>query len=82
MSPRTGATFTKRQKEQARQEKRQAKFQRKLQRKLEKQTGLTPSDSENTAPAAGDTTQPQPISSHSIASSNVARTQEDSRGTV
>ena len=56
MSPRTRATFTKRQKEQARKEKQQAKAERKLQRKLEVQTGVPavepePADSDEGAVA-------------------------------
>ncbi len=42
MSPRTRATFTKRQKEQARQEKQRAKALRKQQRKLETPAGGGP----------------------------------------
>lgn len=42
MSSRPRATFTKRQKEQARQEKQRAKAQRKQQRKLEAQPGAGP----------------------------------------
>ena len=44
MRPR--ATFSKRQKEQARQEKARMKAQRKVQRKLEKQTPGQESDTE------------------------------------
>ncbi len=42
MSPRPRATFSKRQKEQARQEKQRAKAQRKQQRKLETRPGGGP----------------------------------------
>ncbi len=42
MSPRPRATFSKRQKEQARQEKQRAKAQRRQQRKLEGQPGGGP----------------------------------------
>jgi hypothetical protein len=42
LSPRPRATFTKRQKEQARQEKQRAKAERKQQRKLEGQPGAGP----------------------------------------
>jgi hypothetical protein len=42
LSPRPRVTFTKRQKEQARQEKQRAKAQRKQQRKLEAQPGGGP----------------------------------------
>jgi hypothetical protein len=42
LSPRPRATFTKRQKEQARQEKQRAKAERKQQRKLEAQPGGGP----------------------------------------
>ena len=44
MSPRPRATFTKRQKEQARQEKQRAKAERKLQRKSENPAGGPPID--------------------------------------
>jgi hypothetical protein len=40
LSPRARATFTKRQKEQARQERQRAKAERKLQRKREGQSGV------------------------------------------
>lgn len=50
MSPRPRATFSKRQKEQARQEKQRAKAQRKLQRKLESQVGVQHTDTEEVAP--------------------------------
>ncbi len=42
MSPRSRATFAKRQKEQARQEKQRAKAERRQQRKVEGQTGGGP----------------------------------------
>jgi hypothetical protein len=45
LSPRTRTTYSKRQKEQARQEKQRAKAQRKLQRKMESQAGTAPEDS-------------------------------------
>jgi hypothetical protein len=47
LSPRARTTFTKRQKEQARQEKHKAKAERKRQRKLESQSGVAqPGDGE------------------------------------
>jgi hypothetical protein len=46
LSSRPRTTFTKRQKEQARQEKQRAKAQRKLQRKLDSQAGVQPQDIE------------------------------------
>lgn len=46
MSPRARPTFSKRQKEQARQAKQQAKSERKQQRKLEKLSGVTAPDTE------------------------------------
>ncbi len=49
MPGRSRPTFTKRQKEHARQEKQRAKMQRKLQRKLEKQAGGSSSDDLNIA---------------------------------
>ena len=45
MASRTSATFTKRQKERARQEKQEAKQQRKLQRRLEKRESPPGSES-------------------------------------
>lgn len=45
MSPRPRATFSKRQKEQARQEKQRAKAMRKAQRKLENQQAAQQPDS-------------------------------------
>jgi hypothetical protein len=46
LSPRARPTFSKRQKEQARQAKQQAKSERKQQRKLEKLSGVTAPDTE------------------------------------
>jgi hypothetical protein len=46
LSPRPRATFSKRQKEQARQEKQRAKAERKLQRKLDNQAGVQHPDTE------------------------------------
>ena len=50
MSPRTRATFAKRQKEQARQEKQRTKLERKQQRKLENQAVAGPAEAEEIAP--------------------------------
>jgi hypothetical protein len=46
MSPRTRATFAKRQKEHSRQEKQRAKAERKLQRKLQGKEGAEDSNAE------------------------------------
>lgn len=49
MSPRTRATFVKRQKEQARREKQLAKAQRKQERKLENQQAREIAESDHAA---------------------------------
>jgi hypothetical protein len=51
LSPRSRATFAKRQKEQARQEKQRAKAQRKLQRKLDNQSPVGRAEFEGASPA-------------------------------
>jgi hypothetical protein len=50
LSPRPRATFTKRQKEHARQEKQRAKAERKQQRKLGVQLGVEPENAEEMQP--------------------------------
>ena len=50
MPTRPRQTFSKRQKEQARQEKQRAKAQRKLQRKLENQVAGSPVEADATNP--------------------------------
>lgn len=59
MSPRTRATFAKRQKEQARQEKQRAKAQRKLERKL---GTAAPAESDNIEQASPNEEAPEQAS--------------------
>jgi hypothetical protein len=58
LSPRTRATFAKRQREQARREKQRAKAQRKQERKLENQQAMeiaAPDQTgDETTPASGE----------------------------
>lgn len=62
MSPRTRATFAKRQKEQARREKQNAKAQRKLERKLGNQETTQPDVSEASANETSPVSNDEPVS--------------------
>ena len=79
LSPRTSATFAKRQKERARQEKQQAKQQRKLQRRQQKREASPDSESDEFGSNTEIASHSEPLSDSTIAAGEAAPTERESQ---
>jgi hypothetical protein len=77
LSPRARPTFSKRQKEQARQAKQQAKSERKQQRKLEKLSGVTAPDTEEIGLDLENASESEPFSPQGNAAPDAAITHKE-----